>query len=96
MIPVNLMDALAERLQVILKDYSAENPPEGFPTSIVFGRNPLKIHTGQISALKIHIREAGPFALPMVFQPFLVFPNDLRKLFLIFGRSFDHSCTHRY
>ena len=37
MIPVNLMDALAERLQVILKDYSAENPPEGFPTSIVFG-----------------------------------------------------------
>ena len=48
MIPVNLMDALAERLEKVLKDYSAEKPPEGFPVALVFGRKPLKIHPGQV------------------------------------------------
>ena len=48
MIPVNLMDALAERLQVILKDYSSGNPQDEVTGSVILGRNPLKIHTGQI------------------------------------------------
>lgn len=48
MIPVNLMDALAERLQVVLKEYSAGDPQAEVPDSIILGKNSLKIHPGQV------------------------------------------------
>ena len=47
MLPVNLMDALAEIMKKALKDYSAGKPPEEMPV-LYMGRDPLKVYPGQI------------------------------------------------
>ena len=47
MLPVNLMDAIADRLRVALKDYSAGKPPEDMP-ALYIGRKPLNVYPGQI------------------------------------------------